>query len=75
MSLASDGNSDPKSSLLQLWRFPSGTAHARIWAWDMPLEDDDPRTQYVAIWSMPMGMLERAWDLWNTRRGYEAAVR
>lgn len=70
-----DGLSDPKSSLLQLWRLSSGTAHARIWAWDTPLEDDDPLTQYVAIWSMPMGMLERAWVLWNTRRGHEAAVR
>lgn len=70
-----DGLSDPKSSLLQLWRLSSATAHARIWAWDMPLEDDDPLTQYVAIWSLPMGMMERAWELWNRRRGRETATR
>lgn len=69
-----DGLRDPRNSILQLWRLSSGTAHARTWAWDMPLEDDDPLTQYVAIWSLPMGMMERAWELWNRRRGRETAT-
>ncbi|MEV8239963.1 hypothetical protein AB0O90_07000 [Microbacterium testaceum] len=62
------GTRDPLASIMDVWRLSSATAHARTWSWDSGLEDEEPLTQYLRIWSVPVGLLEESWVLWNKRR-------
>ncbi|GAA1739161.1 hypothetical protein GCM10009809_38240 [Isoptericola hypogeus] len=61
---------DPLARLMELWNFSSGNAHARTWTWDMGLErGKDYAGQFARVWSLPMYLMDEAWELWNERRG------
>lgn len=68
-----DGVPDPTASVMDVWRLSSATAHARTWFWDSGLEDEDYLVQHVRIWSVPVGLMEAAWGLWNVRRAEPTA--
>ena len=40
-----------------------------MWAWDSGLEDESVETQLAYVWSNPLGLMNKAWELWNLRRG------
>lgn len=63
-----DGTPDPVASVMDVWRIASGTAHARTWPSESGYEDHDPLHAYVRIWSVPLGLLEHARELWDARR-------
>lgn len=60
---------DPVAAVMNVWRSGSGTAHGRSWMWDSGLEDQEPAEQLARIWYVPLSLQERAWELWNLRKG------
>lgn len=65
---------DPLARVMELWNLSSGNAHARTWLWDMGLEDGkDYAGQFAWVWSLPMYLMDEAWELWNARRGASGA--
>lgn len=54
-----------EQQILLHWRHASGSAHARYFTWEDTLENYSFEEQLVAAWSLPMQMLELAWDTWT----------
>ncbi len=68
------GSKDPLRSVMTVWRWGSGTAHARAWTWETDFEDEPSKVQFLVIWSNAMGLMEAAWDLWCKRRGDDTDI-
>jgi len=51
------------------WRYSSGSAHASSYVWNSDLWTRPADQQLAAAWSLPMQLLEVAWDQWNIGLG------
>lgn len=66
-----DGMEHPEFGVMSAWRKGSGAAHGRSWVWGALPDGLHPAEEFVAIWSVPVGLMGHAWTLWNQRRESE----
>ncbi|OLT21161.1 hypothetical protein BJF81_15670 [Ornithinimicrobium sp. CNJ-824] len=66
-----DGLENPLATVMIHWNQTSGAAHARSWTWNV-WEQLHPADTAARIWSIPTALAEKAWELWNQRRGSDA---
>lgn len=61
------GLPNAEREVMSFWNMASGVAHARSWTWSLR-HDFNPSQVFVETWSIPVGFLLKAWELWNIRR-------